>query len=169
MWGLVGAYTVWQDFVPSMPRLQVNEYLKLAGIFYSAHAIVRNIAPLASSGLKHIETDTFNIHFFVSPTGTSGGAVSAPPCNPTAAVGCPVRLTCMGLAGGRAKPVGTTFFVITDTGAQSVEAILHRIYELYTDYVLKNPFQELDMPIQCSAFNLQLDNLIAPLNRGTVM
>ena len=31
-----------------------------------------------------------------------------------------------------------------------------RVYSLYADYVLKNPFYELDMPIRCELFDLQL-------------
>ena len=30
----------------------------------------------------------------------------------------------------------------------------------YTDYVLKNAFYELDMPIQCDLFNQKLDLLV---------
>ena len=30
------------------------------------------------------------------------------------------------------------------------------VYSLYADYVLKNPFYELDMPIRCELFDLQL-------------
>ena len=33
---------------------------------------------------------------------------------------------------------------------------LTRVYGLYADYVLKNPFYELDMPIRCELFDLQL-------------
>lgn len=34
--------------------------------------------------------------------------------------------------------------------------VLRRIYELYSDYVLKNPFYALEMPIRCDLF---VDNL----------
>ena len=30
------------------------------------------------------------------------------------------------------------------------------VYSLYADYVLKNPFYELDMPIRCELFDLHL-------------
>jgi len=30
------------------------------------------------------------------------------------------------------------------------------VYELYADYVLKNPFYEAEMPIRCEAFDVQL-------------
>ena len=40
------------------------------------------------------------------------------------------------------------FIVIADNKQQKVEELLRKIYELYADYVLKNPFYSLDMPIR---------------------
>lgn len=37
-----------------------------------------------------------------------------------------------------------------------MDALLKLIYELYTDYVLKNPFYEMEMPIRCELFDLNL-------------
>lgn len=45
--------------------------------------------------------------------------------------------------------VGIKFIIIADTKQQKVEELLRKIYELYSDYVLKNPFYSLDMPIRC--------------------
>nr|XP_012465995.1 unnamed protein product [Gossypium raimondii] len=42
---------------------------------------------------------------------------------------------------------GTKFFVVCKPGTQHMEALLKVVYELYTDYVLKNPFYEMKMPI----------------------
>lgn len=54
-----------------------------------------------------------------------------------------------------------------------MEALLKVIYELYTDYVLKNPFYEMEMPIRCELFDLNLSQVIqkdrvALLGRWTV-
>jgi len=38
--------------------------------------------------------------------------------------------------------------------------LLQSIYELYADYVLKNPFYEMDMPIRCELFNINLTKLV---------
>ncbi|XP_062081751.1 uncharacterized protein LOC133788329 isoform X3 [Humulus lupulus] len=43
---------------------------------------------------------------------------------------------------------GTKFFVVSEPGTQHMEDLLKSIYELYTDYVLKNPFYEMEMPIR---------------------
>ena len=37
--------------------------------------------------------------------------------------------------------------------------MLRDVYILYSDYVLKNPFYELDMPIHCDKFDLKLAKL----------
>lgn len=38
------------------------------------------------------------------------------------------------------------------------------MYQLYADYVLKNPFYELDQVIQCALFDTNLDLLFAAIN-----
>lgn len=43
---------------------------------------------------------------------------------------------------------GVKFIVVVDKQQQKVSELLKKIYELYSDYVLKNPFYSLDMPIK---------------------
>ncbi len=50
--------------------------------------------------------------------------------------------------------------MIADPDASNLDALLARIYELYADYVLKNPFYALDMPIRCDLFETQLVQLV---------
>ena len=40
-----------------------------------------------------------------------------------------------------------------------------RIYDLYTDYVLKNPFYEVEMPVRCELFDQNLLATIGMLHR----
>jgi len=42
----------------------------------------------------------------------------------------------------------------------SLDVVLREIYVLYSDYVLKNPFYELDMPIRCELFTINVTQLI---------
>ncbi|KAG6599171.1 Trafficking protein particle complex subunit 4, partial [Cucurbita argyrosperma subsp. sororia] len=51
---------------------------------------------------------------------------------------------------------GTKFFVVCEPGTLHMEGLLKYIYELYTDYVLKNPFYEMEMPIRCELFDINL-------------
>lgn len=43
---------------------------------------------------------------------------------------------------------------------QGTEVVLKRIYELYSDYALKNPFYSLEMPIRCELFDTSLHTLL---------
>uniref|UniRef100_A0A804R146 Trafficking protein particle complex subunit n=1 Tax=Zea mays TaxID=4577 RepID=A0A804R146_MAIZE len=44
--------------------------------------------------------------------------------------------------------------------APNMEMLLKAIYELYTDFVLKNPFYEMEMPIRCELFDHNLAQVI---------
>jgi hypothetical protein len=43
---------------------------------------------------------------------------------------------------------GIKFVVITDPKQLAVDGLLKKLYEVYTDFALKNPFYSLDMPIR---------------------
>jgi hypothetical protein len=50
-------------------------------------------------------------------------------------------------------------------GTTDLDVLLQNIYELYADYVLKNPFYEMEMPIRCDLFNRHLDKLITRMQQ----
>eukprot|EP00243_Klebsormidium_subtile_P003229 TRINITY_DN16464_c0_g1_i1.p1 TRINITY_DN16464_c0_g1~~TRINITY_DN16464_c0_g1_i1.p1 ORF type:complete len:142 (+),score=14.35 TRINITY_DN16464_c0_g1_i1:268-693(+) len=60
---------------------------------------------------------------------------------------------------------GTKFFVTAETGAAGVDLLLKSIYELYSDYVLKNPFYEVEMPIRVELWDLNLATMIRQRER----
>jgi len=51
---------------------------------------------------------------------------------------------------------GIKFMVITDPKHAYVDTLLKRLYELYSDYALKNPYYSIDMPIRCDLFDENL-------------
>jgi hypothetical protein len=55
-----------------------------------------------------------------------------------------------------AAPTGTRFFCLTDPNAQNVQKKLTQIYDLYCDYVMKNPFYTYEQVIQCDLFEQNL-------------
>jgi len=55
---------------------------------------------------------------------------------------------------------GVKFMAVVDASHPGIEALLRRIYELYSDYALKNPFYSLEMPIRCELFETNLKNLL---------
>ena len=49
-------------------------------------------------------------------------------------------------------PTGTKFLLFTEPAQSNTDIILRKCYELYADYVMKNPFYSLEMPIRCEKF-----------------
>ncbi|KAI6229682.1 Trafficking protein particle complex subunit [Aphelenchoides fujianensis] len=57
---------------------------------------------------------------------------------------------------------GVKFIVVASTMiTQSLDALLRKIYELYADFALKNPFYAIDMPIRADKFTAALQALVA--------
>mmetsp|Transcript_20589 Transcript_20589/g.44209 ORF Transcript_20589/g.44209 Transcript_20589/m.44209 type:complete len:142 (-) Transcript_20589:296-721(-) len=55
---------------------------------------------------------------------------------------------------------GLKFFVTAEPDSKSpLDVFLRDVYSLYSDYVLKNPFYEMDMPIHCERFDQKLAKL----------
>lgn len=59
---------------------------------------------------------------------------------------------------------GTKFLLFTDTAQANVDATLRRVYELFSDYVMKNAFYQLEMPIKCEAFERRLNSYVREIN-----
>jgi hypothetical protein len=60
---------------------------------------------------------------------------------------------------------GMKFFITADPDSRHLDAVLREVYVLYSDYVLKNPFYESDMPIQNKLFEDRVQKLAADYNR----
>lgn len=59
---------------------------------------------------------------------------------------------------------GTKFLLFTDTAQASADIAMRRVYDLYADYVMKNPFYQLEMPIRCDMFDRKLNSYIREIN-----
>lgn len=55
---------------------------------------------------------------------------------------------------------GTKFLLFTEPHQPNVDTIIRKVYELYADFVMKNPFYQLEMPIRCEAFERGLMSYI---------
>ena len=55
---------------------------------------------------------------------------------------------------------GIKFFVTAERDTPDMLSVLHDIYVLYTECVLKDPFYELEMPIRSDLFSQAVDALI---------
>ncbi|GAW26720.1 putative sybindin-like family protein [Rosellinia necatrix] len=61
---------------------------------------------------------------------------------------------------------GTKFLLFTDTLQTNVDVTMRKIYDLYADFVTKNPFYQLEMPIRCDTFDRKLNSYIRETNNA---
>ncbi|KAK6023001.1 Sybindin-like family protein [Ostertagia ostertagi] len=72
------------------------------------------------------------------------------------------RLSCL------QSRTGVKFVVVTSpTATIPIESLLNKLYELYADYALKNPFYAIDMPIRCSKFEEGLKLLLERVDKNS--
>ena len=55
---------------------------------------------------------------------------------------------------------GALFFLTAEPHTPNLKPLLQEIYKVYSDFVMKNPFHQLDMPIRSQLFDIHLDQLI---------
>ena len=58
-------------------------------------------------------------------------------------------------------PTGTKFLLFSEPAQQNSETILRKCYELYADFVMKNPFYNLEMPIRSDKFDRAVQGWVA--------
>jgi hypothetical protein len=121
-----------QDFV-SRPNISVNEKIRLASTFHAISAMAVELTPSLtglSSQTGGIDTVTFN----------------------NCTLYCKHCYT------------GLQIILVCDTSysrkSSTISDLLNQIHALYSDYVLKNPFYHLDMPIRLAGFNRGLKQLL---------
>ncbi|KJH53080.1 Sybindin-like family protein [Dictyocaulus viviparus] len=72
------------------------------------------------------------------------------------------RLSCL------QSRTGVKFVVVTSPSSSiPVDSLLNKIYELYADYALKNPFYAIDMPIRCSKFEECIKLLLERVDKNS--
>ncbi|KAI1807661.1 Sybindin-like protein [Daldinia bambusicola] len=142
-----------RTFGDGLNQLNTNDYLVLAGTFHGVHAITARLNPL--KGLM-------NAHHQQQAALTAGGVPI--PSRPDPPSGLEVmetenfRLQCFNTL------TGTKFLLFTDTMQTNVDVTIRKIYDLYSDYVMKNPFYQLEMPIRCETFDRKLNSYIREIN-----
>ena len=58
--------------------------------------------------------------------------------------------------------------VVAEPKQPNVELLLRKVYELYADFALKNPFYSLEMPIRCEQFESNLQILLEQQEKSGV-
>lgn len=156
---------------PGLAKLSANDYLVLAGTLHGVHAIALKLGqvfspsntsqPITSTlltnqlliltgkfqnlntnklGLKSIETELFNLYVCQLLTGIKFIIVTT--SNPA------VHMDEM-----------TSNGELTKQG-EVVNDLFERLYGLYSDYVMKDPFYSLDMPIKSPLFEGKVRQLV---------
>ncbi|KAI4685459.1 uncharacterized protein J4E84_006187 [Alternaria hordeiaustralica] len=132
-----------REFHAGMSKLTSNDYLMLAGSFHGMHAITAQLSPVPPVRAPPPSTTTPNLQIF-----------------PVRATGIEVlesshfRIQCF------QTQTGVKFLLFTEPQQPNVDTMMKRIYELYADYVMKNPFYTVEMPIRCEKFDRGLDSFV---------
>ncbi|KAJ8931063.1 hypothetical protein NQ314_016092 [Rhamnusium bicolor] len=63
---------------------------------------------------------------------------------------------------------GVKIMIVSDPHQTGVEILLKRIYEIYADFALKNPFYSLEMPIRCELFDSNLKNILEQIEKSGI-
>lgn len=139
------------EIYPLASLLRPNTSRLLAHLIDRVHAITARLNPL--KGLINSQHQT---------AVTAGGVPI--PTRPEPPSGLEVlesenfRLQCFNTL------TGTKFLLFTDTMQTNVDLAMRKIYDLYSDYVMKNPFYQLEMPIRCETFDRKLNSYIREIN-----
>ncbi|KAI1336445.1 Sybindin-like protein [Xylariaceae sp. FL0016] len=139
-----------RTFGDGLNQLNTNDYLVLAGTFHGVHAITARLNPVKSQQQQQTQP-------------VAGGNIPSRPDPPT---GLEVmesenfRLQCFNTM------TGTKFLLFTDTMQANVDVAMRKVYDLYSDYVMKNPFYQLEMPIRCETFDRKLNSYIREINNS---
>mmetsp|Transcript_43403 Transcript_43403/g.86070 ORF Transcript_43403/g.86070 Transcript_43403/m.86070 type:complete len:152 (-) Transcript_43403:17-472(-) len=123
-----------QDFLGGAPQLSSNDKIRLTSTFHGISAIAAQISPVQRSG---------GALGFLQPSGIC--ALDADT----------FRLQCFH------TPTGMKFLAVVLLPVVDCDALLRQTYALYSDYVLKNPFYEQDMPVRCELFDREMTRLFA--------
>lgn len=148
----------------------------------SMHAIASKVSPIpGSTGIEVFSWDlphpSSSFYCLQTPTGvkimissrrpaeSSSLVVSSQPSTVSLAAGLGGMLAsgasaALAYAG---SPLGSTTTTSTPSADSyaAVEPILRRIYEVYVDFALKNPFYTIDMPIRSEHFDRHLQATLA--------
>ncbi|KAI1180506.1 Sybindin-like protein [Nemania sp. FL0916] len=140
-----------RTFGDGLNQLNTNDYLVLAGTFHGVHAITTRLNPLK-------ELQQQQQAALIAAGGIPGRP--DPPSGLEVMESENFRLQCFNTL------TGTKFLLFTDTLQANVDVAMRKVYDLYADFVTKNPFYQLEMPIRCDTFDRKLNSYIREVNNA---
>lgn len=120
-----------RTFTPGLQSLNSNDLLVLAGTFHGIHAISRSLNP-------------------VPPPNPPPGNRRPPVTGIESLESGKFRLTCF------QTPTGVKFLLFCSPEQPNTDVVVRRCYEIYADFVMKNAFYNLEMPIRVEKFDKAL-------------
>ncbi|KAI3647856.1 hypothetical protein MP228_008077 [Amoeboaphelidium protococcarum] len=132
--GLIYNTALTEDGGIGHPKLSSNEYLVMAGMFHGLNAITTRLCVNAPTDQKNYGIEVLETDTF--------------------------RLHCLATLTG-------IKFILTcavNYAPQNAELCLKRIYEIYADFAMKNPFYSPEMPIRSETFDTQIRERIIKLS-----
>ncbi|KAF1944167.1 trafficking protein particle complex subunit 4 [Clathrospora elynae] len=128
-----------------MSKLTSNDYLMLAGSFHGMHAITAQLSPIPPARPPPLSTANPATTLQTFPVHATGIEVLE---------SSHFRIQCF------QTQTGVKFLLFTEPQQPNVDTMIKKIYELYADYVMKNPFYTVEMPIRCEKFDRGLDGFV---------
>lgn len=137
-----------------MNNIQILLYLHCTMIIFMSFlrlfAIGSQLSPeVGSSGIEMLETDMFKLHCFQTLTGLFFSC-----CKDKlySVVEFCAEQNCSDQTELFFHFAGIKFIILADPRQSGIDTLLRKIYEIYSDFALKNPFYSLEMPIRCVIF-----------------
>ena len=147
------------ELSPGLSKLTANDYLVLAGTLHGVHAIGSRLTSSIHTGSSKSNTEEYNSSQNSIVLNT-GKAVS-PNSNRSGLQRIETDLFNLCIF---QSVSGLKFIIITAPNSGSydnIEELFRQLYIVYSDYVMKDPFYSLDMPIKSSLFDGKVRELFA--------
>ncbi|KAI5967100.1 hypothetical protein KGF57_000529 [Candida theae] len=140
---------------PGLSKLTANDYLVLAGTLHGVHAIGSKLTSTISTKPTE-DISQHNAHIL------STGRHMSPNCNRTGLKSVETDLFNLYIF---QSVSGLKFILITvpnldPVEVQRTEDLFKSLYVTYSDYVMKNPFYSMDMPIKSPLFDANVKDIL---------
>lgn len=150
-----GGLVFQRDFAEGLNKLNINDYLVLAGTFHGYVSLLLSFSVSPFTQLTSLSVHAITTRLSPLPPSSLPNTRPDPPAGIEVLESENFRLQCF------TTLTGTKFLLFTEPMQPNTDRIMARVYELYSDYVMKNPFYSLEMPIRCEGWDRRLGGVVA--------
>lgn len=149
------------ELVPGLSKLSANDYLVLAGTLHGVHAIGSKLSSTINNNNNPNGEELNAAHNAIILSSGKAGSANSNRTGLQKIETDMFNLYIFQTVGG------LKFIMITAPNVANSETVtdelFRHLYILYSDYVMKDPFYSLDMPIKSSLFDGRVKQLLAQL------